>query len=210
MKYIKIAELDNKYPSVNKYTRGTTDGSIVLHGEDITNQLVFNIEDYKTITPIANTSFRFILAISKDTNDKTPKLFTSQEYFNDLETSFKTHNPYFIIESFRFIVNFYYNDLLTLFDTLAVTEIAQSDKVKQNIFINNGVLDYETLVRYIDWCTTTANLNDLSTGGVLLAKSLGSWVITLINSSAQTPEIITSTSQITPGDANNVFSTGSV
>jgi len=210
MKYIRLTELDNKYPSIDKYTRGTTDGSIVLYGQTPTKQLVFNISDYKTITPVAGTTFRFILAISKDINDTTPKLFTSQGYFDDLADSFKTHNPYFITESFGFKVNFYYNDLLALYTSLSANETAESVQMKQNISINAGVIDYETLVRYIDWCVATANLNDLNTNGVLPANSLGSWNITVPNTTTQTSNVVISPSQITTGNTNNLLVTGSI
>ena len=210
MKYIRLTELDNKYPSIDKYNRGTTDGSIVLYGTTPTKQLIFNIPDYKTVTPVAGTTFRFIISIANDINDTAPKLFTSQGYFNDLADSFKTHNPYFITASFKFKVNFYYSDLVALYNSLSANETTENVQMKQNIFINNGTVDYETLVRYIDWCVGTVNLNELNTNGVLPANPMGGWVINVPDVTASTPNIITSTSKITTGDINKLFSTGSV
>ena len=197
MEYKKLADLDNTYPSIQKYTHGTTDGSIVLYGIDPTNQIVFNIPDYKTVTPISNTNFRFILSISKDSSDINPKLFTSQLYYNDLEDSFNTHNPYFLMDSFKYMVKFYYSDisdfvknLTGLVTTQQINETSEYVNMQLNLFINSNMsINYEKLVRYVDWCINTSTLDSLNTGGILPAELLGNWSVVLPTSpySVSTP-----------------------
>lgn len=136
MDYILLPLLDNKYPNFRNYTKDIS-GDVILSGIYADkNKLSFKLPSLDTITMIYGTTFRFILSVSKDINDKNPKFFTSQQYYSDLEASVDEANPYFINYSIftPFIVNVFIKDAIDLFAKLDPLEKDVPVAVIKNVF----------------------------------------------------------------------------
>lgn len=146
MKYFRLFELQNQYPTIENYTRENTISSVnslynhgdaVLTGIFPENQRRFPLSNIAFIRPIANTSIRFILKVKKSAIDEFPRYFTSFNYFAELEQSVTTPNPYFLNLSLldTNIVEFDLADSIAQFKNQLESESARNVKMFKNNFL---------------------------------------------------------------------------
>lgn len=176
MDYKKLSELQNTYPNVESYKE---EGSrIALNGlYSETNKILFAKPLLDSITPVSESSFRFILKVLKNDKDENPKFFTSQKYFDDLKASIKENNPYFPLESIKreFIVSINLDETLVRYSNLKPAEEKWGVLVSKNIFLSENGVDYNELIKYVDWVVTKPNALDIDTGGVIPAEKIAVW-----------------------------------
>ncbi len=143
MKYVSLSQLPNKYPTLANYTK-LKDGVVLLNGVyPEKNKVNFALPKFDDITPIANTTFRFIVAVAADENDKSPRYFTSNPFYNDITLSAKVNNPYFTIQALIGDNNVVFVNLKEYFELFEKLETEEKDtpvNVTKNIFL----LDEET------------------------------------------------------------------
>jgi TolA-binding protein len=178
MEYRRLVQLDNTYPSIKNYKEGSTADVFVLNGLYKQNSVEFGLVPLDKVKWVANTNFRFILAIKNSDEDNNPLLYTSEEFYNDLKESYKEPNPYLSIGAFNppFIITYTIKQLLKLFETLKPGEESDLVYITRNIYFNDkSEIDYEALVDYINWCVDTVNTLDFDSGGVKDAEFLGIW-----------------------------------
>ena len=143
MKYFRLFELQNQYPTIRNYTRENSISSVnslynhgdaVLTGIFPENQRRFPLSNVAFIRPIANTSIRFILRVKKSADDEFPRYFTSFNYFAELEQSITTPNPYFLNLSLldTNIVEFDLSDSIRNFIYQIETESSRNVKMFKN------------------------------------------------------------------------------
>jgi hypothetical protein len=146
MKYFRLFELQNQYPTIRNYTRENSISSVnslynhgdaVLTGIFPENQRRFPLSNVAFIRPIANTSIRFILKVRKSADDEFPRYFTSFNYFAELEQSITTPNPYFLNLSLldTNIVEFDLSDSIRNFINQIETETFRNVKMFKNNFL---------------------------------------------------------------------------
>jgi hypothetical protein len=146
MKYFRLFELQNQYPTIENYTRENTlssvnslynHGDAVLTGIFPENERRFPLSNIAFIRPIANTSIRFILKVKKSADDEFPRYFTSFNYFAELEQSVTTPNPYFLNLSLldTNIVEFDLTDSIAQFKNQLESESARNVKMFKNSFL---------------------------------------------------------------------------
>jgi len=146
MKYFRLFELQNQYPTIEKYTRENTVSSVnslynhgdaVLKGIFPENERRFPLSNIAFIRPIANTSIRFILKVKKSADDEFPRYFTSFNYFAELEQSVTTPNPYFLNLSLldTNIVEFDLTDSIEQFKNQLESESTRNVKMFKNSFL---------------------------------------------------------------------------
>jgi hypothetical protein len=146
MKYFRLFELQNQYPTIRNYTRENSISSVnslynhgdaVLTGIFPENQRRFPLSNVAFIRPIANTSIRFILRVKKSADDEFPRYFTSFNYFAELEQSITTPNPYFLNLSLldTNIVEFDLSDSIRNFIYQIETESSRNVKMFKNNFL---------------------------------------------------------------------------
>jgi hypothetical protein len=136
MDYIILPLLDNKYPNFRNYTKDAN-GNVILSGIYANkNKLEFRLPSLDNITMVSGTTFRFILSVSKNADDKNPKFFTSELYYSDLKDSIDEGNPYFSTYSIftPFIVNVFIKDAIDLFAKLDPLEKDVPVAVIKNVF----------------------------------------------------------------------------
>jgi hypothetical protein len=175
MEYYRLYDLRNQYPSISNY--GTTiPGTINLRGlYPETNTLAITIKNLEGIKFVKDTRFRFILKIKEKQTDTTGVLYTSERYYNNLESSLKESNPYFINSSLNdvYIVEIFTESLNSLFTTFLNPENRAGVSINRNNFINkNKSIDYDLLVKYIDWVVSQATLSDIDSNGVIPPEKL--------------------------------------
>jgi hypothetical protein len=171
MELITLPNLTNPYPQPGNYIK-TLEDEVTLFGLFADkNKYIFTIEDLSEVTPIDNTTFRFILSVSNDEFDvNDAKLFTSRAYYDDLLLAYDEGNPYFINYSFNnvFIVNIFVERFINIFSPLNELESPYGIYVKRNIFINDEKeILYDNLVQYIDWLVSPASLDEIDTDGII-------------------------------------------
>jgi hypothetical protein len=146
MKYFRLFELQNKYPTIDNYSRENTISSInalynhgdaVLTGIFPENERRFPLSNIAFIRPVANTSIRFILKVKKSADDEYPRYFTSFNYFTELEQSITSANPYFLNLSLldTNIVEFDLSDSIANFKNQLESEGAVNIKMFKNNFL---------------------------------------------------------------------------
>jgi hypothetical protein len=146
MKYFRLFELQNQYPTIENYTRENTESSVnslynhgdaVLKGIFPENERRFPLSNIAFIRPIANTSIRFILKVKKSADDEFPRYFTSFNYFAELEQSVTTPNPYFLNLSLldTNIVEFDLTDSIAQFKNQLESESVRNVKMFKNSFL---------------------------------------------------------------------------
>jgi hypothetical protein len=175
MEYYRLYDLRNQYPSISNY--GTTiPGTINLRGlYPETNTLAITLKNLEGIKFVKDTRFRFILKIKEKQTDTTGVLYTSERYYNNLESSLKESNPYFINSSLNdvYILEIFTESLNALFTTFLNPENKAGVSVNRNNFINkNKSIDYDLLVKYIDWVVSQPTLTDIDSNGVILPEKL--------------------------------------
>lgn len=216
MEYKKLFELQNTYPNVESYKE---EGSrIALNGlYPETNKILFAKPLLDSITPVSESSFRFILKVLKNDKDENPKFFTSEKYYADLKASIKENNPYFPLESIKreFIVSINLDEILVRYSKLKPIEEKWGVLVEKNIFLSENGIDYEKFVKYVDWVVTKPDALDIDTGGVLPAETIATWTsssldtktLTYSNQNTQTttPQPITISPTPTPSGGGSTF-----
>jgi len=175
MEYYRLYDLRNQYPSISNY--GTTlPGIINLKGSyPETNTLAINVKSLEGIKFVKDTKFRFILKIKEKQTDTIGILYTSERYYKNLESSLKESNPYFINSSLNdvYVVEIFTESVISLFTSFLNSENKAGVSINRNNFINNNKsIDYELLVKYIDWVVSQVSLSDIDTNGVIPAEKL--------------------------------------
>jgi hypothetical protein len=94
MEYKSLDRITNQYPAdeMGLYKSDLveqTPSNIRLLGKYIKNYADYPIVDYKNITPVANTSFRFILEMNPG------RYYTSQPFYDRLKQAYEEKNPFF-------------------------------------------------------------------------------------------------------------------
>lgn len=187
MEYKGLAEYPNTYPNVNSYKNAPVTGLIKLSGVyPDKNSTEFEFELIKQLEIISDTTFRFILVIKDSKADFEPKYYTSDAFYASIEASLLDKNPYFLNLALKqsLFLTVELDKQIELFNSLKFLDIAVGVKQYKNIFIGLGnnpndgnVLDYEALVRYIDWVVSSTNPLDDDTGGVLPTSKVATYEI---------------------------------
>jgi len=180
MDYKRLIELDNIYPSISSYKDGAPNKTQILYGSyPEKNKIEFKVPPtLDTINYLPDTNFRFVLAIFKDYKDTNPIYYTSEIYYRDLQSALLEDNPYFLQASFSSenIVPYVIDSSLKIFNTFAEPEYKSFINVRQNVMFKSGsVVDYDNLVRYIDWVVDTPSPLDEPNFGVLQPDTIAGW-----------------------------------
>lgn len=158
MQYISLSRIPNKYPDVGKYTQ-FKERVVLLNGlYPERNRINFALPEFKDITPIPNTFFRFVLAIAADENDTNPRLFTSKTFYDDIKLAYRVNNPYFAIQSLignGSVVTIFLKDYFEIIDKMEGLENDTPVNVTKNIFL----LDNETEQNLQNLSNKEAELN---------------------------------------------------
>jgi len=199
MEYKRLNNLQNTYPQTGNYisdqfsslsrvsgllqyesNEAQEKAKINLFGKYADkNVLPFTTKTLKNLNWVEGTNFRFILAIFKDYNDTSPVYYTSQNYYNDLNSSLIEANPYFLQASFDSanIISFVYEDVVNIVKNAIPLELKSRIDFRTNIFVSNGSFDvnYYNLVRFIDWLVDKPSPLDDVNQGVLQAETIAGW-----------------------------------
>jgi hypothetical protein len=188
MDYKNIFELADTYPDPTKYSSKRVK-NMRLSGKYVeVNYIDFDIPTVEDIIVVPGTTFRFILVIKDSAADFEPKYFMSDSFYSDIELSQIENNPYFIRAALKdiFAVTITLDKQIELFNTIKLLDIAAGVKTYKNLFIGLGddntisgnVIDYEGLVRYIDWVVGPVNpLDNDGTDGVLPVSKIADYEI---------------------------------
>ena len=188
MDYKNIYDLADTYPDPTKYSSKRVK-NMRLSGKYVeVNYIDFDIPSVEDITLVPGTTFRFILVIKDSAADFEPKYYMSDAFYNDIEFSQVENNPYFIRAALKdtFAVTITLDKQIELFNTIKLLDIAAGVKTYKNLFIGLGddnttggnVIDYEGLVRYVDWVVGPVNpLDNDGTDGVLPVSKIADYEI---------------------------------
>jgi hypothetical protein len=159
MQYVSLSRIPNKYPDVSRYTE-YKERVVLLNGlYPERNKINFTLPEFKDITPIPNTFFRFVLAVAADENDTNPRLFTSKTFYDDIKLSYRVNNPYFAIQSLigaGSVVTISLKDYFELFDKFEKNEDETPVNVTKNIFLS----DSETEKKFEELALKEKELSD--------------------------------------------------
>lgn len=160
MEFIRLENIVNQYPSIDKY-KTNPEGNIVLSGNlmsdkefiraykeskgnlDMTNykpnSITFvmpKLDDIITVDVVSNYT-KFIIAVYIDEQDTTPKYYATTPFFRRLQASLKESNPYFASYALQeeYIVKYYLSQVQKTFQSLVPLEAKDGVKFKQNNFI---------------------------------------------------------------------------
>ena len=140
MQYVSLSKIPNKYPQVTNYTK-FKEGVVELSGlYPERNKINFQLPKYEDITPIDNTTFRFVISVLADENDTSPKFFTSKTFYNDIKLAYKVNNPFFPIQALignGSILTINIKQYFEIFEKLEKDEKEAPVDVVKNIFITN-------------------------------------------------------------------------
>ena len=199
MEYTRLNNLQNTYPQTGNYisdqfltlsrasgllqyesNQAQEKAKINLFGRYADkNVLPFTTKTLKNLNYVDGTNFRFILAIFKDYNDTNPVYYTSQTYYNDLNAALIDGNPYFLQASFDSanIISFVYEEAVNIVKSAIPLEQKSRIDFRTNIFVSNGSSDinYDNLVRFIDWLVDKPSPLDDINNGVLHAETIAGW-----------------------------------
>jgi hypothetical protein len=190
MEYIPLNKLPNKYPSITNYS--WEDGSyIILDGEYPTNYIAFRKPFLNQLKWVPDTTFKFIVNIKASKVDPYQQFYTSQDYYKLLEKSLLDNNPYFPKLSFKKenIIDVEVSDALSIFfnrNTKAEGEYGV--RVFRNFFCESDLnqyfngINYENLIKYLDWLLRPSAPYDIDQGGVLPATTNSKYEILEYNS----------------------------
>ena len=216
MEYTRLNNLQNTYPQTGNYisdqfltlsrasgllqyesNQAQEKAKINLFGRYADkNVLPFTTKTLKNLNYVDGTNFRFILAIFKDYNDTNPVYYTSQTYYNDLNAALIDGNPYFLQASFDSanIISFVYEEAVNIVKSAIPLEQKSRIDFRTNIFVSNGSSDinYDNLVRFIDWLVDKPSPLDDINNGVLHAETIAGWNV--FNGDWATGEVLTTVS----------------
>lgn len=145
-------------------------GEVILKGNYPENKVYFPLYDLSNITPVSDISINFVLKINSYLKSGQGvgtryKLFTSTKLYEYLVNAYNRNIPYPALSKLVDIVEI---DLKTLIDFVkkqkpeeeAVNvEINNNIGIKFNKSRNDYEIDYNTLLKYIDWVVTKPGLN---------------------------------------------------
>jgi methyl-accepting chemotaxis protein len=187
MEYKPLSDFSNTYPNTDNYIKLALGNQMQLKGLYPEKNLyswpisTFNDETKDVfIKPVTGTSFRFILGIKDSLASDTTYYYTSEQFYNDMETALIEPNPYFITKALdeRFFLTITLDKLIELFNNLKLIDISVGVFQIRNIFIGQtNVIDYEALVRYIDWVVGEVNPLDFDNNGVLPTEKVAEYEI---------------------------------
>jgi hypothetical protein len=187
MEYKGLSEYSNTYPNVNSYKNTSATGGITLKGVyPEKNKVDFTIDFLKDFEVISGTSFNFILIIKDSKADIEPKFYISEVFYSSIELSLIDKNPYFLKQALndKLFLTVELDKQIELFNSLKFLDIAVGVKQYKNVFVGLGqtandgnVIDYESLVRYIDWVVSPNNPLDFDSGGVLPTSKISNYEI---------------------------------
>jgi hypothetical protein len=140
MQYVSLSKVPNRYPSLNNYTKFKED-LVLLNGlYPERNKVNFQLPKFEDITPIDNTTFRFVISVFADENDTSPKLFTSKTFYNDIKLAYRVNNPFFPIQALignGSILTINLKDYFQIFEKMEKEEKEAPVDVVKNIFITD-------------------------------------------------------------------------
>lgn len=187
MEYKGLSEYPNTYPNVNSYKNTNTTGFIKLNGAyPEKNYADFEFKLVDELQIIKDTTFKFILVLKDSKADFEPKYYTSDAFYSSIELSLIDKNPYFLQQALKesLFLTIELDKQIELFNSLKFLDIAVGVKQYKNIFVGIGnvvndgnIIDYEALVRYIDWVVGPTNPLDFDTGGVLPTSKVATYEI---------------------------------
>ena len=187
MEYKPLSDFSNTYPNTDNYIKLALGNQMQLKGLYPEKNLyswpiaTFNDETKDVfIKPVTGTSFRFILGIKDSLASDTTYYYTSEQFYNDMETALIEPNPYFITKALdeRFFLTITLDKLIDLFNNLKLIDVSVGVFQIRNIFIGQtNVIDYEALVRYIDWVVGEVNPLDFDNNGVLPTEKVAEYEI---------------------------------
>ncbi len=180
MDYIRLVDITNQYPNLPSYVR-QNEKLVNLFGlYKETNKLEFKMPSIEHIKPVDDLSLRLIFGFRKNVEDKNIQYFTSQQFYSDMEASNIEGNPYFYLQSNKveFIVLVNLEKFISTFEKLKEIENKQGIDVKINNFIRqDSSVNYEKLMRYLDWVLSKPSLDEIDTDGVIPADKLAEWEV---------------------------------
>lgn len=181
-------------------------GKIRLDGRFDSNFIEWDRVDLSKIKKVENTKFRFILVIRNNEFDENPILYTSTEYYTDLELSLRESNPYFSLLSFErpFVVEVSLDGLTAKVNEFLPAEEENGALVLTSLHVTREYesgsynivkqsVDHYPLIRYIDWLVSPRDSGNLL-NTTLPAEDLGIFNIFPTGSSVDT----TSTNTLSP------------
>ena len=149
-------------------------GKIRLDGRFDPNFIEWDRIDLSKIKKVEDTKFRFILVIKNNNFDQNPILYTSAEYYNDIDLALKENNPYFSLLSFErpFVIEVSLDDISPKVDEFLEAEEEAGALVLTNLHITREYesgsynvvkrsVDHYPLIRYIDWLVSPRDKNNL-------------------------------------------------
>jgi hypothetical protein len=114
------------------------------------NKINFQLPKYEDITPIDNTTFKFVISVLTDETDTNPKYFTSKTFYNDIKLAYRVGNPFFPIQALiggGSILVITLKQYFEIFDKFETDEKDTPVDVIKNIFISdtsNNSTDIDT------------------------------------------------------------------
>ena len=142
MQYVSLSKIPNKYPDLKNYTKFKDDVVLLSGLYPEKNTINYQLPKYDDITPVDNTFFRFVIAVSVDENDKSPKYFTSKTFYSDIKLAYKVGNPYFPIQALiggNNVMSINLKQYFEIFDKVETDEKDTPVDVVKNIFISDLV-----------------------------------------------------------------------
>jgi hypothetical protein len=165
-----IIERGNNYPSndtgipKSRFVSTRLD-NIVLRGKYEENETFYPLLDPVkfNITPIPNTTFRFIINLG------SPKAYTSQGMYDDLIKAYEERNPWFSVQTVPSInLDLFFLKQYNLKNKFKVTEAYTETKVIQTLDTDEEILEY------INWIVEPQKSGPDNLE-ILPIESLGSW-----------------------------------
>jgi hypothetical protein len=139
MQYVSLSKVPNRYPTLSSYTKFKED-LVLLNGiYPERNKVNFQLPKYDDITPIDDTTIRFVIAVVVDETDTNPKYFTSKTFYNDIKLAYRVGNPFFPIQALiggGSVLTINLKQYFEIFDKFETNEKDTPVDVVKNIFIS--------------------------------------------------------------------------
>jgi methyl-accepting chemotaxis protein len=187
MEYKPLSDFSNTYPNTDNYIKLAVANKMQLKGlypeKNVYSWTIptFNDETKDVfIKPVTGTSFRFILGIKDSLASDTTHYYTSEKFYEDMEIALIEPNPYFATKALeeKFFLTITLDKLIELFNNLKLIDISVGVFQIRNIFIGQtNNIDYEALVRYVDWVVGDVNPLDFDNNGVLPTEKVAEYEI---------------------------------
>jgi hypothetical protein len=163
MTYKNTNEFQNTY-ELDYYIESN---SIFIEG--FKNRISVPIPSLRSLRYVIDTKFPFIIKFYKNNQsedvEEITELWTSEEYYNVLQTSITDRNPFYSVETST-IIKIYLPQIINLiqnqkpFETQLGLELNKVLGIDTNNFTD---IEYAILVKYIDWTVRKdRNIDDSS------------------------------------------------